>query len=86
MEPEHLKKVAEYVAMQCYGCSDSPMILAFKAYDVMKKAVEEKENPYKALNKFLGTNVPEDVLEKYKKIRNVQYPFIRCRKTNDQLD
>ena len=48
------------------------MILAFKAYEVMKKAVEEKENPYKALNKFLGTNVPEDVLEKYKKIRNVQ--------------
>ena len=61
MEQEHLKKVAEYVAMQC---SDSPMILAFKAYEVMKKAVEEKENPYKALNKFLGTNVPEDVLEK----------------------
>ena len=38
MEQEHLKKVAEYVAMQCYGCSDSPMILAFKAYEVMKKA------------------------------------------------
>ena len=63
MEQEHLKKVAEYVAMQCYGCSDSPMILAFKAYEVMKKAEDNNENPYKALNSFLGTNVPEDVLE-----------------------
>lgn len=64
MEQEHLKKVAEYVAMQFYGCSDSPMILAFKAYEVMKKAEDNNENPYKALNSFLGTNVPEDVLEK----------------------
>ena len=64
MEQEHLKKVAEYVAMQCYGCSDSPLILAFKAYKVMKKAEDNNENPYKALNSFLGTNVPEDVLEK----------------------
>lgn len=67
MEQEHLKKVAEYVAMQCYGCSDSPLILAFKAYEVMKKAEDNNENPYKALNSFLGTNVPEDVLEKIQK-------------------
>lgn len=39
------------------------MILAFKAYKVMKKAVDNNENPYKALNSFLGTNVPEDELE-----------------------
>ena len=64
MEQDHLKRVAEYVAMQCMGCSDSPMILAFKAYEVMKKAVDNNENPYKALNSFLGTNVPEDDLEK----------------------
>ena len=64
MEQEHLKKVAEYVAMQCYGCTDSPMILAFISYEVMKKAEDNNENPYKALNSFLGTNVPEDVLEK----------------------
>lgn len=57
-------KIAEYVAMQCMGCSDSPMILAFKAYEVMKKAEDNNENPYKSLNSFLGTNVPEDVLEK----------------------
>lgn len=63
MEQEHFKRVAEYVAMQCMGCSDSPMILAFKAYEVMKKAVDNNENPYMGLNSFLGTNVPEDVLE-----------------------
>lgn len=63
MEQEHFKRVAEYVAMQYMGCSDSPMILTFKAYEVMKKAVDNNENLYKALNSFLGTNVPEDVLE-----------------------
>ena len=63
MEQEHFKRVAEYVAMQCMGCSDSPMILAFKAYKVMKKAVDNNENPYKALNSFLGTNVLEYELE-----------------------
>lgn len=64
MENKRIMKIAEYVAMQCMGCSDSPMILAFKAYEVMKKAVDNNENPYKALNSFLGTNVPEDDLEK----------------------
>lgn len=63
MEHEHFKRVAEYVAMQCAGCSDSPMILAFKAYEVMKKAVDNNENPYKALNDFLGTDVSEEVLK-----------------------
>jgi hypothetical protein len=63
MEQEHLKKVAEYVAMQCYGCSDSPMILAFKAYEVMKKAEDNNENPYKALNDFFGTDVSEVILK-----------------------
>lgn len=64
MDNKRLMKIAEYVAMQCMGCSDSPMILAFKAYEVMKKAEDNNENPYKALNSFLGTNVPEDDLEK----------------------
>lgn len=64
MDNKRLMKIAEYVAMQCLGCSDSPMILAFKAYEVMKKAEDNNENPYKALNSFLGTNVPENVLEK----------------------
>lgn len=63
MEKEHFKKVAEYVVMQCMGCSDSPMILAFKAYEVMKKAADNNENPYKALNDFLGTDVSEVTLK-----------------------
>lgn len=63
MDNKRLMKIAEYVAMQCMGCSDSPMILAFKAYEVMKKAVDNNENPYKALNEFLGTDVSEEVLK-----------------------
>lgn len=59
---EQLKRAAEYVAMQCTGCPDSPRILALKAIEVMKAAVEKGENPYKALNDFLGTNVPKDTL------------------------
>lgn len=63
MDNKRLMNVAEYVAAQCIGCSDSHMILTFKAYEVMKNAVDNNENPYKALNAFLGTNVPEDVLK-----------------------
>lgn len=63
MEQEQIKRVAEYVAMQCMGCSDFPMILAFKAYEVMKKAVDNNKNPYKALNDFLGIDVSEVTLK-----------------------
>lgn len=63
MDNKRLMKVAEYVAMQCMGCSDSPMIHAFKAYEVMKKAEDNNENPYKALNDFLGTDVSEVTLK-----------------------
>ena len=63
MDNKRLMKIAEYVAMQCMGCSDSPMILAFKAYEVMKKAEDNNENPYKALNDFLGTDVSEGTLK-----------------------
>lgn len=63
MDNKRLMKIAEYVAMQCMGCSDSPMILAFKAYEVMKKAEDNNENPYKALNDFLGTDVSEVILK-----------------------
>ena len=62
MEQEHFKRVAEYVAMQCMGCSDSPMILAFKAQQAMHEAHENGENPIERLNLFLGTSIPEDVL------------------------
>lgn len=64
MKQEHFKRVSEYVAEQCTGCSDSPMILALKAYEEMKIAEERNENPYKALNMFLGTDLPEKVLKK----------------------
>lgn len=63
MDNKRLMKIAEYVAMQCMGCSDSPIILAFKAYEVMKKAEDNNENPYKALNDFLGTDVSEVTLK-----------------------
>lgn len=56
---EDLRRAAKYVAMQCTGCPDSPRILELKAFEVMKSAAERGENPYKALNDFMGTSVPE---------------------------
>lgn len=55
-------KMTQYAAGQCTGCSDSPMILAFKAQQVMLEAHEKGENPFEKLNSFLGTSIPEDVL------------------------
>lgn len=43
-------KMAQYVADQCPGCSDSPMILAFKAQQAMLEAYEKGENPLEKLN------------------------------------
>lgn len=55
-------KMAQYATKQCTGCSDSPMILAFKAQQVMLEAHENRENPLERLNSFLGTSIPEDVI------------------------
>lgn len=55
-------KMAQYAADQCMGCSDSPMILAFKAQQAMLEAHEKGENPIARMNGFLGTSIPEDVL------------------------
>lgn len=55
-------KMAQYAANQCTGCSDSPMILAFKAQQAMLEAHEKGENPLERLNAFLGTSIPEEVL------------------------
>lgn len=55
-------KMAQYAANQCTGCSDSPMILAFKAQQAMLEAHEKGENPLEKLNSFLGTSIPEEVL------------------------
>ena len=60
--PLHFLKIAQYAANQCTGCSDSPMILAFKAQQVMLEAHEKGGNPIEQLNLFLGTSIPEDVL------------------------
>lgn len=55
-------KIAQYAANQCTGCSNSPMILAFKAQQVMLEAHERGDNPLEKLNSFLGTSIPEEVL------------------------
>ena len=55
-------KMAQYAANQCTGCSDSPMILAFKAQQATLEAHEKGENPIEKLNLFLGTSIPEEVL------------------------
>ena len=55
-------KMAQYAANQCTGCSDSTMILEFKAQQAMHEAHENGENPIERLNLFLGTSIPEDVL------------------------
>ena len=55
-------KMAQYAANQCTGCSDSPMILAFKAQQAMLEAHVKGENPIEKLNLFLGTSIPEEVL------------------------
>lgn len=55
-------KMAQYAANQCTGCSDSPMILAFKAQQAMLEAHEKGENPLERLNSFLGTSIPEEIL------------------------
>lgn len=55
-------KMAQYAANQCTGCSDSPMILAFKTQQAMLEAHERGEDPLARLNDFLGTSIPKDVL------------------------
>lgn len=60
--PSVFLKMAQYAANQCTGCSDSPMILAFKAQQVMLEAHEKGEEPIQRLNSFLGTSILEEVL------------------------
>ena len=60
--PLHFLKIAQYAANQCTGCSDPPMILAYKAQQAMLEAHEKGENPLDKLNMFLGTSIPEEVL------------------------
>lgn len=55
-------RMSQYAACQCTGCSESPMILAFKAQQAMLEAHGKGENPLGRLNAFLGTSIPEEVL------------------------
>lgn len=52
------REIAAYAAEYCHGCSDSPMILAAKAYDAMFAAYQNGENAFECLNRFLGLNLP----------------------------
>lgn len=61
VSPSYLK-MAQYAANQCTGCSDPPMILAYKVQQAMLEAHEKGENPLEKLNSFLGTSIPEKVL------------------------
>lgn len=45
-------KMAQYAANQCTGCSDSPMILAYKAQQAMLEAHEKGENPLEKTQYF----------------------------------
>lgn len=55
-------ELSGYVASQCMGCSDAPMILSIKACKAMEEAHALGENPIQRLNEFLGTNVAEEEL------------------------
>lgn len=52
------REIAAYAAEYCHGCSNSPMILAAKAYDVMLAAYKNGENAFECLNGFLGIDLP----------------------------
>lgn len=52
------REVANYAAKHCHGCSDSPIILAAKAYDAMLVAYKNGENAFERLNRFLGIDLP----------------------------
>lgn len=52
------KEIAAYAADYCRGCSDSPVILAAKAYGVMLEAYTNGRNAFECLNEFLGVSLP----------------------------
>lgn len=52
------REIATYAAEHCRGCSDSPLILAAKAYDVMLATFQRGENAFECLNSFLGIDLP----------------------------
>ena len=61
------REVASYATEHCRGCSDAPLILAAKAYDIMFKAYKDGKNAFENLNAFLGLSIPvNDYLQIYR--------------------
>lgn len=52
------REIAEYAAGHCHECSDTVLVLAHKAYEVMLAAYHEGQNAFEELNKFLGLDLP----------------------------
>lgn len=52
------REIANYASEHCHGCSDSPIILAAKAYDAILVAYKNGENAFERLNRFLGIDLP----------------------------
>lgn len=52
------REISAYAAEHCHGCSDSPTILASKAYDAMLAAYLNGENAFECLDRFLDINLP----------------------------
>lgn len=52
------REIAAYAVEHCRGCSDSPLVLAAKAYDVMLVAFHRGENAFDCLNNYLGIDLP----------------------------
>lgn len=67
------REIATYAASYCSGCSDSPMILAVKAYNIMLTAYKEGQNAFERLNVFLGIDLP---ISEYVQIYRMHKPKI----------
>ena len=50
--PLHFLKIAQYAANQCTGCSDPPMILAYKAQQAMLEPMIRERIPLKNSIRF----------------------------------
>ena len=57
------RRIANYAAEYCVGTQTPIRILAYKAYDVMMNALQNGNNPFDALNSFLGLSIPREVYE-----------------------
>lgn len=70
------KEISAYAADYCGGCSDSPLILAVKAYDMMLEAYTNGHNAFECLNEFLGLSLP---ISEYLNIYRTHRPKIHLK-------